>query len=449
MTIPPADPKPSETASGTIAPPRPLDGFAPEEFKARRDALRAACPDGLILVRGATEEEVVKPGNYRQNTAFFYLTGVETPGAFLVLLPDGVPATSGMRGVASETREILFLPARNPATETWTGPKLGPGAETEAATGIAKVADGGGFWGALLGWLRRCPVLYTLTPWGEGSRITREYSLLHRILDIAPVTQFRDVAPEIAKLRMVKSAAEIERMQQAIAISAYGQETARAAIASSATQWEYEVEAQVFRAFRERGAHLAFASIIGGGGNGTVLHYEDNQEPLHPGDLVVVDIGARWGHYCGDLTRTYPVGGVFGPRQREIYALVLDAHARTLSGYRPGVDTLQDLTDRCKAFFKDSPFRSTDTAGKEQTMDTFMPHGISHHLGLDVHDVGDRDIPLAPGNVITVEPGLYLPAEGIGVRIEDDYLVTAAGLERLGPPLARDIAEIEALMKPR
>jgi Xaa-Pro aminopeptidase len=440
MTIPPAE----GAASGSallITPPAPLDGFAAEEFRARRAALAAACPDGIVLVRGTTEDEVVSPGTYLQNSNFFYLTGVSTPGAFLVLLPADVPVRTGLRDMKPGTRELLFLPARNPATETWTGAQWGPGEETEKATGIEKTVEAGAIWSALTGWLARCPVVYTVAPYGAGARGTREYALMARIAEAAPIVQFRDVAPQIARLRVVKSAAEIERIAQAVEVTAAGQQAARELILLGDGRWEYEVEAAVFSAFRARGAGLAFATIAGAGVNGTVLHYEANRAKLQDGDAVVVDIGALVGRYCGDLTRTYPVGGRFSPRQREVYGLVLAAHRHVVESFRHGEDTLRDLTDRCKAFLKESPLRAKDAAGVEKTMDEFMPHGLSHHLGLDVHDVGDREAPLTPGNVITIEPGLYIPTEGIGVRLEDDYLVTETGLKRLGPELPMEIEE--------
>ena len=449
MTIPPADTSAASDAKPSLLPPPPpLDGFAPQEFKARRDALRAGCPDGILLVRGSTEDEVPAwaPLRYRQNSNFFYLTGVDTPGAFLVLLPDGITASSGLRGVPAGVREVMFIPNRDASAEAWSGPKLGPGEETEKATGIARAMDAGKLWAALTSWLRRNPVLYTVSPYGETAAGTREYALMRRLADLAPVVQFRDVSPAVAKLRVVKSPAEVDRMRQAATVSAEGQRAARAAIARGPGKREYDVEAEVFRAFRGRGATLAFASIVGGGVNATTLHYEDNSAELKNGDLVVVDVGARVGHYCGDLTRTYPVGGKFGPRQREVYDLVLAAHRHAVSSYRPGEDTLDTLNDRSKEFLKNSPMRSKDAAGAEKTMDVFMPHNIGHFLGLDVHDVGDREPMLAPGHVITIEPGVYLPPEAVGVRIEDDYLVTPTGLERLGEPLEVDADEIEGSM---
>ena len=445
MTIPPADH--STGTTGFLAePPAPLGGFTPEEFRARRDRLRAACPDSIIVIRGSREDEFGGVNVYRQNSAFLYLTGVQTPGAFFGMLPDGVPARSGLRDAPAELREVLFLPARNPVAETWTGPQMGPGESAEKATGIAKAADASGFLGAITSWVRRCPVISTLTPYGEGAPLSREFALMQQIMRVAPAAQFRDISIVIARQRAVKSQAEIDLITQAIVITAEGQRAARGLITQGVGIWEYEIEARVFEAFRSRGATLAFASIVGGGARGTVLHYEQNNQRLQEGDMVVIDIGARFGSYCGDLTRSYPVGGRFSPRQREIYSLVLDSHERAVSNYRPGMDTLKDLNDRCKEFLKESPLRSQNEKGEEQTMNVFMPHSLSHHLGLDVHDAGDPEDPLRAGNVITIEPGIYLPAEGIGVRLEDDYLVTETGLVLLGPDLEKEPAALERAM---
>jgi Xaa-Pro aminopeptidase len=446
MTIPPAD-EIAAAPAFLADPPTPLDGFPAEEFRARRDHLRAACPDNVVVIRGSREDEVQGVNTYRQNSSFFYLTGVETPGAFLVLLPDSVPARTGLRDTPIEVREILFLPARNPSTETWSGPQIGPGEAAEKATGIQKAGDASAFWSSLTGWIKRCPFVSTLTPYGDNVETSREYAMMQQIAKQAPAVQFRDAAMALARQRSVKSPVEIERIRQAIEITAEGQRAARAIIAKGADRWEYEIEAKIFETFRSRNSTLAFASIVGSGPRGTVLHYEKNDQRLREGDLVVVDIGARSGYYCGDLTRAYPVGGNFSPRQREIYSLVLDAHERIVSSYKPGEDTLKSLSDRCKEFLKDSTLRSRNEKGEEQTMNLFMPHGLSHHLGLDVHDAGDPEEPLTPGNVITIEPGLYLPGEAIGVRIEDDYLVTAAGLERLGPDLEKEIAQLETVMR--
>ena len=430
------------------------------EFRARRDRLRAACPNDLLILRGGTEEEAPPGSRYRQNSPFFYLTGVEAPGAFLALLPDHLPASAGVRGANPEARELLFLPARDPIAETWSGSKPGPGPESEALTGMT-ILNSANFLGACTEWIRRCPRVGTLLPFGPNARLTREAALMQRIADHAPAVQFFCIAPSLAQLRAIKSPGELDQLCHSIAITVAGQEAARAMIAQGAGKREYEVEAVIFAAFRSRGAVNGFPTIVGSGFNATVLHYEDNDQPMHQGDLVVVDIGARHGRYSGDLTRTYPVGGKFLPRQREIYQLVLDAHRGVVDSYRPGEDTLQALNDRCKQFLRRSSIRAKDHTGAEQPMDLFMPHRLSHHLGLDVHDLtallGNTNLgtygedgleqPLSPGSVITIEPGLYIPSESLGVRLEDDYLVTETGLERLGPPLALDLDEVESLMR--
>ena len=442
MTVPPVPVSSADiaetSASQLLPPPVPLAGFAPHEFQARRAKLRSRYPDGIILVRGATEDEVVNPATYQQNSNFFYLTGVTTPGAFLVLLPHDVSASVGLKTVAANTRELLFLPARNAQTELWMGPRLGPGEETKKATGIEQVVDAGSLWSALTAWLRRNPLVYTVTPYGEQAQATREYALMQHISRLAPGAQYRDVSPRIMEQRLVKSPAEVERIAQAIGITAEGQRAARELITHGAGKREYEVEAAIFQAFRSRGASLAFSTIVGGGRNATVLHYEENDHVLQAGELVVVDIGANVDHYCGDLTRTYAVGGSMTNRQRDIYNLVKAAFQHTLEQFKTGEDSLKSIDDKCKAFLNESPLRAPDADGKEQTMKTFMPHGLSHHLGLDVHDAvqfADREAILQPGSVITVEPGLYISSEGIGVRLEHDFLVTATGLERLGPNL--------------
>ena len=435
-----------------LPPPAPLDGFSVEEFQARRAALRKAVPEGIILIRGSTEDESPPwaSARYRQNSTFFYLTGVDTPGAFLVILPDGVPAGSGLKNVKNDVRTILFLPTRDAAAEQWTGAKLGPGEETAKATGVDLATDASKLWGALANWVRRCPGVHTTVPIGETARGTKIWAMMRRAELVAPAVQFLDCSMALGRIRAVKSPAEVKRMRQAIAVSDAGHRAARAVIAAGAGRREYEVEAAVLAAYRSAGALAGFASIVGAGVNGAILHYEAIDAEMKVGDLVVVDIGARVGHYNGDVTRTYPVGGKFpAGRPREVYELVLGAHQNAVSAFEPG-DSLDAMTDRCKAFFKASPLRAKDASKAEKTMETFFPHSLGHHLGLDVHDVNDatdRNEPLPVGSVITIEPGIYLPDEAIGVRIEDDYLVTETGLESLSGGLEMTVADVERAMR--
>ena len=451
MTIPPpacsAETEVKTDSPFLAPPPAPLGGFSAQEFKDRRDRLRSAFPEGILVIRGSREDEAVNPQRYKQNSSFFYLTGVETPGAFLAILPESLPANYALPKADAEIRELLFLPARNATAETWTGPQLGPGEETEKATGVQKTVDASSFFSSLTSWIRYCPIVCTIAAYGQNAASTRDYAFMQEIFRLAPTAQFRDCAPELAKLRMVKSEAEIDRIRQAIEITQEGHRVARELIAKGDGVWEYEVEAEILKAFKRRGAGLAFGSIIGAGFSATVLHYENNNQSMKQGELAVVDIGAVAGGYCGDLTRTYPVGGIFSDRQKEIYNLVLSAYEHTIQNFKPGEDTTKIIDDRVKEFLKNSALRAKNEKGEEKTMDEFMPHGLGHSLGLDVHDSAFPHFPLVPGCVITVEPGIYLPAEGIGVRIEDDFLVTEDGLERLGGALERTVEELEAVFQ--
>ena len=443
-TPPPASPEEKKETDFLAPPPAPLDGFPPEEFRARRRKLRDACSDGILVIRGTREEEAINPVRYRQNSSFYYLTGVETPGAFLVLLPENLPANFAIAKGDAQVREILYLPPRNAVAETWTGPQLGPGEETEKATGIEKTVNSSEFFGNLTAWLRFCPLVYTLAPSGQNALSTSEYALTQQILRLSPFAQFRDCAPELAKLRMIKSVEEVARILRAIEITQEGHRAAREVISKGDGKWEYEVEAEVLKAFKRNNANLSFGSIVGSGFRATVLHYENNDQQMRQGELVVVDIGAKDGHYCGDITRAYPVGGKFdSDRKKQVYNLVLSAYQFTIDNFKVGIDTPKLMDDKVKEFLKNSPLRAKNEKGEEKTMDEFMPHSLGHHLGLDVHDVNYPHFPLVQGCVITVEPGVYIPSESIGVRLEDDFLVTDSGLQLLGLPLEISVEEIE------
>jgi Xaa-Pro aminopeptidase len=189
-----------------------------------------------------------------------------------------------------------------------------------------------------------------------------------------------------------------------------------------------------------------FPSIVGSGLNSTVLHYNANRRTMQDGELVVIDIGAEYFYYTADITRTYPVNGKFTPRQRAIYQLVLDAQTAAAHEFKVGVTTLGGQNRIARDVIRKSPLRAKDEAGVEHTLDHFFVHGLGHYLGMDVHDVGNGGKPMQPGEVFTIEPGIYIPTEGFGVRIEDDYLVTKDGLEKLSKDIPSDPDEIERLI---
>jgi len=320
-----------------------------------------------------------------------------------------------------QPEETLFIKPRNPSQERWTGVTTSSGSDGQKATGLKSVQ-----------------VLSELSP--TMARITQKGRKLYTLnsdkhtmdqVRTFNATDIQNIAPIMANLRVRKSPTELTLLEKTIKISVSGQEAAARIIAPEV--WEYQVEAAVEYEFRRRGAERpSFPSIIGSGPNSTVLHYNDSIRQMQSGDLVVVDIGAEYGGYAGDVTRTYPVNGKFTPRQREIYQIVLDAQKQALAAIKPGV-TMQQVHQ--------AAFNYIRSKGYERE----FPHGTSHYLGLYVHDVGPSRIALEPGMVITVEPGIYLDKEQLGVRIEDDVVVTENGYRMLSD-FPREIAEIEALM---
>lgn len=407
----------------------------------------AALADGVVVLRGATEDDLPEIARFRQSNNFYYLTGVTTPGAYLVLNPYAEPGT----------RETLYLPARSPAREKWTGPQPGPDAETAARFGIERVRDAAELDSDIGAVLRSDAVLqqvragqrvfvYTERPIGEGARFSRYHAFADHLAELLPHgigsrIAVAGVSYALGELRRTKSQNELLVTQRAIDITLEAQRDAAATIRPG--RFEYEVEAVIMAAFLRNGAmHVAFPSIVGSGLYSTILHYNDNWKRIDGGDLVVVDIGAEYAYYTADVTRTYPASGRFTDRQRAIYQLVLDAQTAAANAYRPGMK-IADLHRVAMETLRNSPLR--DSQG--QTLERHFIHGLSHFLGMDVHDVGDYTLPLRPGDLFTIEPGVYLPDEKLGVRIEDDYLVTSDGLVKLSRGLPSTPDEIEAMMR--
>jgi len=422
-------------SSATVAPRaspsgKTLAGIALEEYRQRRERVMELIPEGIVLLSGKTEEEDNEvEQKFRQRSYFMYLTGVEVPGAILALIPKGY----GPEGV----REVLFLPPRNPARERWTGPKVGP-EDAVAEFGVQRALPTTAFESELSKMLERTKVVYTVVPSGPSARFSREHAFIERFLQGVEV---RDVRPLLAELRRIKSPAELALLREAVRITAEAhREVARAL---QPGMFEYELEALVMGTFLKHGARRAgFPPIIGSGPNSTILHYQANRRRIAAGDLVVVDIGAEYEYYTADITRTYPASGRFTERQRQIYALVLGAQRAAEAAFRPGQTTMRQLQEVARRFMRESPLRSRDG----QTLDRFFIHGLGHYVGLDVHDVGDYSKPLVPGVVITIEPGIYLPDEQIGVRIEDMYLVTETGLVKLSAQIPSAPEEVERWM---
>jgi Xaa-Pro aminopeptidase len=332
-------------------------------------------------------------------------------------------------GVGESTR---LLPAHSPEWERWNGPRAHPSAEARARTGIADIRALEALpelLEARVAAAARLLYLPTANPRaGQASPDERwEEALRAR----HPELDFADLRPLLHPLRQVKGPGEVERLRRAIAIT--GAALRDGFAIARPGRHEFEVEAAIEAAFRAHGGEgPGFDSIVGSGPNSCVLHHQRNDRRIEAGDLIVIDVGAAWGGYTADITRTIPVTGRFTPRQREIYEVVARAQRAGIAAARPGA-TLADVNRAARAVVAEAGLVSG-----------FL-HGTSHHVGLEVHDVGP-DRPLAPGMVITVEPGVYLVGEELGVRIEDMILITAHGREVLSTAIPKEAAALEVLI---
>lgn len=417
---------------------------APSIYRDRRRRLAASIGRGVVVLWGNGDDRGAGDvGTFRQDPDFYYLTGVELPNAILVLRP-------------AEGEEYLFLPPRDPDVELWTGPKWGPGPEAEEALGFdhvvslspskmvldARIRPVSGFEGRLQGWLASGQAeLFTVYPaLSADDELGPAHRFVSRLRDRMTSFDIRDCSDAIAEMRIRKSEGEIALMRKAVAATIDGHHAAAAALRPGIA--EGAVDGAIYAAFRAAGAEgLAFPSIVGSGFNATTLHYDQNADVCADGEIVVVDIGARYGYYCGDLTRSYPVNGKFSPRQRELYELVLKAHDRAAAAMKPGI-TMFELRKIAYGVFQDSPLRDR----KRERLGQYFIHGLGHHLGIEAHDPGGDHMTLEPGMVITNEPGLYIPDESIGIRIEDDHLITPDGNESLSRDLPTSVEEIEKMM---
>ncbi|SEF82896.1 Xaa-Pro aminopeptidase [Billgrantia desiderata] len=436
--------------------PRP-EPIGNDEYRARRQALMAQLPtDGAVLLPGAGLVTRSRDSDYpfRQNSDLHYLTGFAEPDALLLLLPG-----------RSEGESVLFCQDRDPSLEAWNGIRLGAeGAVREH--GLDQAFENAERDERLEALLDGRTSLYLMLGDTESMALADEIRerLAGRVRRGAcPPQRYVDLAPLLHEMRLIKSEAELALMRHAASISARAHR--RAMLAARPGLAEYHLQAELEHEFRwHGGSGPAYASIVGGGANACVLHYIENDAPLRDGELVLIDAGAEFDLYAGDITRTFPVGGRFSEAQRELYELVLAAQERAVAAVRPGA-TLVEIHDGVVRDLTAGLIRlgllqgEVEARIEDESYKRFYLHSTSHWLGLDVHDVGSYRLagkprPLEAGMVLTVEPGLYVPADediplayrGIGIRIEDDVAVTAEGHEVLTADVPKRVAEIEALM---
>jgi Xaa-Pro aminopeptidase len=432
------------------------------EFISRRQKLLAKMPANSIALFPAAREHTRSNDTeypFCQDKNFYYLTGFNEPEALLVIEKDA----------QGQGQSSLFCRDKDPLQEVWHGRRVGAEKAKqdygfEQTFVLAELDE------QLLAMLNHKHQL--IFAQGAYAQFDQQVFALLAKLRAMPKTgakaptQIIDSRELVHELRLFKSAAELELMRQANVIS--GAAHQRAMVCSQPGANEYQIEAELHHEFAIKGArNPAYGSIVGGGVNATILHYTDNCDALNDGDLLLIDAGCELAGYAADITRTFPVNGKFSPAHKALYNLVLDAQVAVIEAIKPGA-TFAQLTDICLEVLTQGLLELGIISGElsdllaEKAAKKYFIHGLGHWLGLDVHDVGDYQVDenklqqraFEPDMVLTIEPGLYFAEDaevaeqyrGVGIRIEDNIVVTASGYENLTVNAAKTVEEIEALM---
>ena len=417
-------------------------------FHERRARLVRETSDGIVVLFSYSDKDVAaSTTSFHQNENFYYLTGWNEPDAILMLVPKAVKGAADQ--AAEIDKEILFIPAHDYRQEKWTGPKLGPeDPDASSRTGFPTLKPIGLFPAELHEALKTFPKIYTeLTVQPESGEDSFQQDMIAKLRTLAPVATFADFRPVLTRMRMVKSRGEIALMRKAVDASVESHLAAMKAVRPGV--WEYEIAALMEYEFGRRGCEWpSYPPIVGAGFFSTVLHYDQDSKQMQDGDVVVMDVAGSYGGYASDITRTLPVNGKFTPRQREIYEIVLGAANEAMATAKPGVLLGRGNTKGLHQIAYDY----INSHGKDlhgERLGQYFIHGLGHAVGLNVHDPADYNQPLQAGMIITIEPGIYIPEERIGVRIEDMILITESGYELLTHKLPRDPDEIQRAMSPR
>ena len=396
----------------------------------RRRRLMRSLENGLILVRGGSPEGV--------NPNFFYLTGSAEPSAALLLAPEGVRVGTGRRNPGPEyvrgrmARQILFLPPTNQLAARW-GEDCSATVENADAEqlGVDELISTSDMNEALTVWLARASALRVVRgfPASLSGAADADTSFAERVRGRFLGLQLLDATPVVHEMRRLKDHGEHEAIKRSIDVTQQALDAVVGRLASGLL--EHELEAEIARVYRAHGGTHAFEPIVGCGANALKLHYTSNDGPVEKGKLLLIDTGVSIQGYKSDITRTLPVDGKFTPRQREVYEVVLRAQEEAIAMCRPGV-LIGDIHARSFEVIAEAGYGGGD-----------YPHGIGHYLGLETHDVGDVHVPLEAGAVMTIEPGVYVSGDDIGVRIEDDVLVTDDGPRVLSAAIPKTVEDVE------
>jgi len=383
---------------------------------------------------------------FKQNSDLYWLSGIEQEDSMVILYPDNPD---------KKFREVLVLVRPNELKEKWDGHRL-RAKEAESISGISTIVWLDSIDGLLQGWIHNADTIYLNT--NENDRKAnlvpvRDYRYAQEMKVRYPLHQYKRSAKLLKELRAVKTPLEIEPLQEAVNITDKAFRRLLGFIRPGV--WEHEIEAEILHEFLwNRATGPAYGSIIASGDRARTLHYVSNNQECKDGEMILMDFGAEYGGYCADLTRTVPVNGKFTKRQKEVYNACLHLHHFAASILKPGI-LLGDYTERvgeeATAIFQKIGLLTKQDVKNEDPENRayrrYLYHGISHHLGIDVHDLGSRTQPVQAGMVFTVEPGIYIEQEKLGVRIENNFWITKSGNKDLMKNIPITVEEIQSLMK--
>lgn len=413
-------------------------------IKNRQKFAKSMASGGIAIFH--SNDEVPRNGDayftFKQQSDLYYLTGIDQEDTILVLFPDCPNPLY---------REMVFVKETSEQIAVWDGARLNPNQVYEVS-GISKVFWYHEFWKTIHAAFLLADIIYLNL--NENDRFTDKvsYANLRFAQEVKykyPAHQIKRSAPILANLRMRKEAEEIDQLKEAISITKKGFERLLGFVKPGV--WEYEIEAELIHEFiRNRSRGFAFDPIIASGKSACVLHYIENNKQCKDGDLLLLDFGAEYGNYNGDLSRCIPVNGKFSARQKEVYNSVLFVQREAKKLLKPGVSLPVYHEEVCKIMSEEliklGLLTAQDVKANPKAHMKYYMHGTSHHLGLDVHDVMHRWENLDINNVVTVEPGIYIPEEGLGIRIENDVVITADGVIDLMDGFPIEVDEIENWM---
>lgn len=417
-------------------------------IKNRERFINKMKPGGIAIFN--SNDEVPSNGDaiypFVQNSGLYWLTGIDQEDTMLVLFPDNPDG---------KYREVLVLVRPNETKEKWDGKRLRAN-EATTISGIQRVVWLDSLEALLQPWIHLADIIYLNTNENDrkGSLIeTRDYRFAQEFMIRYPLHQYERAARLMKDLRGIKTAEEVEVLQEAINIT---DKTFRRVLQFvKSGVWEHEIHAEIMHEFlRNRSRGEAYGSIIASGDRARTLHYVSNNQECKDGELLLMDFGANYGNYCADLTRTIPVNGRFTERQKQVYNACLHLHNYAKSILKPGIsiiDYTEKVGDEATTQFielgliSDADVKNEDKENRAYRK--YLYHGISHHLGVDVHDLGTRVEPIQPGMVFTVEPGIYIEEEQMGIRIENNLWITENGHIDLMKNIPVTVEDIETLMK--